>query len=179
VAEVAKSALEIMHFDLSNGLPTVATTLIDQPDTCVAACYRCVMSYFNQPDHEQLDRRDKDARSLLLRLARGALEGLEAPVTRRPTGSALISGSSDLSTAWRTYARGRELPSPDSEPLVMDGQAVAFVWRSHYVAALFAPSSDLASKLENKGFEVVVVGETEAMWAESTTALAKLLGRPA
>ena len=23
---------------------------------CVAACYRCVMSYFNQPDHELLDR---------------------------------------------------------------------------------------------------------------------------
>ncbi|MFB1484100.1 DEAD/DEAH box helicase [Corallococcus sp. RDP092CA] len=180
LAEVAKSALEIMHFDLSNDLPTVATTLVDQPGTaCVAACYRCVMSYFNQPDHEQLDRRDEDARALLLRLARGRLEGLAAPVTRRPAEPPPISANGDLASAWCTYARGRELPSPDSEPLVIDGQAVALVWRGHYVAAIFTESSDLSSKLENKGFEVVVLGESEAVWAGPTSTLAKLLGRPA
>jgi hypothetical protein len=62
---------------------------------------------------------------------------------------------------------------------VIDQQAVALVWRGHYVAALFAQSSDLASKLENKGFEVVILGENAAAWAEPTSALAKLLGRPA
>src|SRR5690606_34555929 len=86
LAEVAKSALDIMHFDVEKGLPTVATMLVDQPGTaCVAACYRCLMSYFNQPDHEQLDRRDEKARALLLRLARAQLKGLEAPVARRST----------------------------------------------------------------------------------------------
>ena len=180
LAEVAKSALEIMHFDLSNGLPAVATTLVDQPGTaCVAACYRCVMSYFNQPDHEQLDRRNEDARALLLRLARSTLKGLEAPTVRRTTDPPPTSAGGDLTTAWSTYARGRGLPSPDSEPLVIDQQAVALVWRGHYVAAVFATSSDLASKLENKGFEVVVLGENEALWAEPTSALANLLARPA
>lgn len=180
LAEVATNALEIMHFDLSNGLPTVATTLVDQPGTaCVAACYRCVMSYFNQPDHDQLDRRDEDARTLLLRLARGRLQGLEAPVARRPTDPPPISAGGDLASAWRTYARERELPSPDSEPLVIDEQAVALVWRGHYLAALFVESSGLASKLEDKGFEVVVLGENAANWSEPTSALAKLLGRPA
>ena len=62
---------------------------------------------------------------------------------------------------------------------MINGQAVALVWRGHYVAAIFAESSDLASKLENKGFEVVVLGESEAAWGEPTSALAKLLGRPA
>jgi hypothetical protein len=137
------------------------------------------MSYFNQPDHELLDRRDEDARALLLRLARGTLKGLEAPVTRRPPDPPPVSISGDLSTVWRTYAQGREIPSPDSKPLVIDGLAVALVWRGHYVAALLSESSDLANKLENKGFEVVVLGENEAAWAESTSALAKLLGRPA
>jgi hypothetical protein len=177
LAEVAKSALEIMHFDLSNGLPPTATTLVDAPGTaCVAACYRCVMSYFNQPDHEQLDRRDEDTRALLLRLARGRLAGLEAPVTRRPT-ELPVSASGDLPSAWRAYARGRELPSPDSEPLLIDEQPIALVWRGHYVAALFAENQELASKLENKGFEVVVLGDNEASWAEPTAALGKLLGR--
>ena len=45
--------------------------LEDVADTaCVAACYRCLMSYYNQPDHELLDRRDRAAREILLRLAR-------------------------------------------------------------------------------------------------------------
>jgi ATP-dependent helicase YprA (DUF1998 family) len=181
LAEVAQEALRIMHFDLSNGLPEVATTLTDGPGTaCVAACYRCVMSYFNQPDHELLDRRNEDARTLLLRLARGRLVLRETPAARRPTEPPPIGPvtGGDLASAWRTYARGHELPSPDSEPLVIDEQAVALVWRGHYVAALFEESSALAAKLSNKGFEVVVLGENEAMWGEPTSTLAKLLGRP-
>jgi hypothetical protein len=180
LAEVAKNALEIMHFDLSNGLPAGATALVDRPGVaCVAACYRCLMSYYNQPDHELLDRRDEDARAFLLRLARGRLSGLAAPATRRPAESAPVSDNGDLASAWRAYARGRELPAPDPEPLVIDGQAVDNVWRGHYVAALFAQSGDLASKLENKGFAVVVLGENAAEWARPTSDLSKLLGRPA
>ena len=180
LSEVAREALAIMHFDLSGGVPGVATALVDTPGTaCVAACYRCVMSYFNQPDHELLDRRNEDARGLLLRLARGRLTGLEAPVSRRPTGppSAPPAGG-DLASAWLVYTRGRELPSPDSEPLVVDEQAVALVWRGHYVAALFVESSTLAAKLEDKGFEVVILGDSEASWDETASSLAKLFGRP-
>lgn len=180
LAEVAGEALVIMHFDLSNGLPSSATTFVDTPETaCVAACYRCVMSYFNQPDHELLDRRDDGARAFLLRLARGTLTGLVAPVQRRstepaPTGHAL---NGDLTVSWISYARGRELPPPDSEPLVIDQHALALVWRDHYVAALFTDDSSLSTKLDDKGFEVVVLGESEASWGEPTTVLAKLLGR--
>ena len=62
----------IMHLGVDGALPHLASELSDQPGTaCVAACYRCLMSYYNQPDHELLDRRDEDARTLLLRLARG------------------------------------------------------------------------------------------------------------
>jgi ATP-dependent helicase YprA (DUF1998 family) len=180
LAEVALKALEIMHFDLTNGLPEVPTMLVDAPGTaCVAACYRCVMSYFNQPDHELLDRRNEDARRTLLRLARGRLNLLEAPVPRRLTEPASASSRTDLDSAWRAYARARELPAPDPEPLVIDEHAVTLVWRGHYVAALFAESRALAATLEDKGFEVVVLGENETSWAEPTSALAKLVGRTA
>ena len=41
LAEVAHEALDIMHFDLSSGLPEVAARFTDKPGTaCVAACYR-------------------------------------------------------------------------------------------------------------------------------------------
>jgi hypothetical protein len=177
LAEVAKSALEIMHFDLSSGLPAVPTIFVDAPGTaCVAACYRCLMSYFNQPDHELLDRRNEEARGLLLRLARGTITGLEAPAPRRPSESP-APADGDLASKWLAYARAREIPAPDKEPLAVGEHTIALVWRDHYVAALFDVNSDLSAQLADKGFEIVVLGQDEAAWAESTAALAKLLGR--
>ena len=73
LATVARRALQIMHLAVGDDgpLPDSPSDLPDQPETaCVAACYRCLMSYYNQPDHESLDRRDEDARAMLLRLAR-------------------------------------------------------------------------------------------------------------
>ena len=83
LADVARRALQIMHLAVGDdSLPESPADLVDQPDaSCVAACYRCIMSYYNQPDHESLDRRDEDARAMLLRLARcthGDGEGRDA-----------------------------------------------------------------------------------------------------
>ena len=43
-----------------------ADALIDVAGTeCVAGCYRCLLSYYNQTDHELIDRRDSTAREIL------------------------------------------------------------------------------------------------------------------
>lgn len=177
LAEVAYEALSIMHFDLSAGLPESTIALVDVLGTsCVAACYRCVMSYFNQPDHEQLERRDTDARSMLLRLARGKTKGLAAPPARRPTQPPPLA-EGDGASAWLVYARAMDIPTPDLEPLVIEAETIRLVWRGHYVAALLESNHALSAQLENKGFEVVVLGNTETAWAEATSTLVKLLGR--
>ncbi len=46
--EAIHAALETCHIDPETGS--------DAKDACAAACYRCLMSYGNQPDHEKLDR---------------------------------------------------------------------------------------------------------------------------
>ena len=120
LAEVAREALAIMHFDASNGLPEAATALIDEPGTaCVAACYRCLMSYYNQPDHELLDRRDDDAKALLVRLGRARLNGLEDPIGNRTTQPSASPGIEPMADgglgAWLAYAEVNRgvLPRPD------------------------------------------------------------------
>src|ERR1700679_61407 len=46
------------------------SALVSVPDArCVAGCYRCLLSYFNQPDHELIDRRQQQALQVLLRMA--------------------------------------------------------------------------------------------------------------
>jgi superfamily II DNA/RNA helicase len=179
LAEVARKALKILHFDVK-ALPATRDALSDLPDTaCVAACYRCVMSYYNQPDHESLDRRDATARALLLRLAHARVmldTARSRPDTDRettgPTGDATVD-------AWLMFARGQDVTPPDREPITVDGHPIPLVWRDHYVAALLEPNVEHRAKLEDKGFEVLLLGRDETAWVESTAALAKLLGRPA
>jgi hypothetical protein len=163
-----------MHFDVEDGVPGTAAALEDITDAeCVAACYRCVMSYFNQPDHELLDRRDEGARTVLLRLARSRLGDLASP--RAIEVSATASGA--VASQWLDFARARLIPEPDLLPLSVDGRELPFVWRQHYaVAVLEAPDAPLQAQLEQKGLSVVVLGAGPPDWPETTAALAKLLG---
>ena len=179
LAEVARTALAILHFDLSAGLPDAPSALVDAVGTsCVAACYRCAMSYYNQPDHELLDRRDEHARELLLRLARSRLVGLSTPGPSRDAGTEAPQPADGPLAGWLAFAAARELPAPDREPLTVDGQALPLTWRAHYVVAVLEPpDARLAAQLEDKGFEVVVLGGDEAAWPTRADTLARLLGR--
>ena len=69
LAAVARRALEILHFDPVTGQDLAGRGLDEQPhteDSCVRACYDCLLSYANQFDHERIDRHS--VVELLLRL---------------------------------------------------------------------------------------------------------------
>jgi ATP-dependent helicase YprA (DUF1998 family) len=53
LAQVARTAIDLCHFDPATGQD------VDQgvAEPCEAACYDCLLSYGNQPDHKLLDRR--------------------------------------------------------------------------------------------------------------------------
>jgi hypothetical protein len=182
VAEVAFTALGIMHFDLSDpaALPSDARDLADAAETsCVAACYRCLMSYFNQPDHELIDRRNDEVRTLLLRLARSTTTGLDPSSRARSNTEEQTPPTRGAALArWLEQARLRELPSPDAEPLTLNESRIPLVWREHYVAALLDEEvATMKSALEGRGFEVLVFATPEAEWPTSFTRLAAALGR--
>jgi very-short-patch-repair endonuclease len=54
LGEVARAALELCHFDPDTGVDRHRAP--GAAEDCVAACYDCLMSYTNQPDHLVLDR---------------------------------------------------------------------------------------------------------------------------
>lgn len=64
VAEVARFALNLMHYQE----PFDPANMLEEEDACVAGCYRCILSYFNQPDHELIDRRLPTVIELFCRL---------------------------------------------------------------------------------------------------------------
>lgn len=182
LAEAARRALEIMHFVAGDGaaLPETEQGLADATGTsCVAACYRCLMSYFNQPDHELLDRRDSAARTLLLRLAHSTTSGLATPAdagTGAPTGS--FSGEDgDVLGRWMAQCHQRGLPVPDPEAMTVGDVQIPLVWRAHYTAAVLggADAGNLQS-LASKGLEVVVFDSVESTWPAAFERLAAALG---
>ena len=174
LAGVARRALEIMHLAVDGKSPDSATALSDQPGTaCVAACYRCLMSYYNQPDHELLDRRDEDARTILLRLARSRT----APREDQPSRTVgHIDGDDSIEGRWLAEASRRGIPAPDPEPLVAGDRSVRCVWRRHYVAAVLDEADRPAQQpMEDLGFEVIRF-EDPAGWSAAFARLASALG---
>ena len=91
------------------------------------------MSYYNQPDHENLDRRDEDAREILLRLA-CADTVVRAEQPSHASHSA--NGEDSRDGRWLAEASRRGIPAPDTKPLVAGDRSVRCVWRRHYVAAV-------------------------------------------
>lgn len=162
LATVAKSALELMHFrNVEEAIITGEPgKLIEDPNSqCVKGCYRCLLSYYNQPDHEQIDRTHTELLEILLRLARAEV----VPIAPKPRA---IGEASQLDN-WR-------LPAPDPTPLVIGVDSFALVWRSHLVVALAEPpSSEQRAGLEALGFSLVVV---DAGSSEPPAELRRMLG---
>lgn len=161
-AQVAERALEIMHYDrtsfasaVDNG-PDALTQLQDA--RCVAGCYRCLLSYFNQPDHQVIDRRLPSALKFLLRLT-----------------VAEISGEADMR---KTHPELDKCPLHDEEPLEIGKFQIEWIWRAHRIAAVEegkAPVA-LAEQLAAKGIELVSLPQEPTERTASIARLASMLG---
>ena len=150
IALVARKALEIMHFEASSfeAAKKDVSALIQKPQVeCVAGCYRCVLSYFNQPDHEHIERRDEDMQKMLLRLAFSTTSPPQE--TRRDP--APMDGVSVTSAI--VVPDDFVLPQLDNDPLIIAGQSIKMVWRKKRIVALDDEhiTDELQSALTAKG----------------------------
>ena len=107
--KLAARALELLHFDPSSG-----QVLPDWEERCTVACYDCLLSYSNQPDHRHLDRHK--VRDFLFSLSRSEI----APITSGPTYdeqyrrlSGLIDPGSSFERAFLDYLYNNGLRLPD------------------------------------------------------------------
>jgi hypothetical protein len=149
LAGVARTALELMHYrNLDAAIAAADPALLenDPEAQCVKGCYRCLLSYYNQPDHEYIDRTDDNVRRALLRLARSDVARI---------GSSRGAGEAG---AWPEALSRWGLPLPDGEPLIVDGAVLPLAWRAHLAAAVFGPvGNDTRAAIEALGFMVMTV----------------------
>ncbi|MFE8034676.1 DEAD/DEAH box helicase [Thiohalocapsa marina] len=128
LALAASNALQLMHFKTPEG-PWDLTQLdaLDQRDqqgnrTCEAGCYQCLLSYYNQPDHEIINRRDTDALRLLV-----ALANAQVTRSRHTAPEPVTDPSPDGKLAeWLAVIEQRGLTKPDATSVpVQKGTIIA------------------------------------------------------
>jgi ATP-dependent helicase YprA (DUF1998 family)/very-short-patch-repair endonuclease len=109
-AEVARTALEICHFDPNTGEDKHRAP--QSQEDCEAACYDCLMNYSNQRDHALLDR--QALKNLLLTFAQAQVVAAPATKPRSEHLDQLMhQAESNLEREWLEYleVRGHRLPS--------------------------------------------------------------------
>lgn len=173
MADIARAALSIMHYDVPDSLDGIgAGELNEHTDACAKGCYRCVLSYYNQPDHESIDRQSRDVMNALVRIARSRVE----PEFRaRPeAGSGAQSPPPALSERFLTALALREIDPPD-EQLVTNSESISS-WSEHCVAVWFGdPPETVQAFLSGKGYDLVVFPSDEALWPASFDRLSSFI----
>jgi hypothetical protein len=134
---------------------------------CVKGCYRCLLSYYNQPDHELIDRTDSAALFLLVRMARAEVISLR-------TSSIPLQPPLSNTRTWIQACIQWNLPTPE---LMHSGSSVgaALVWKSHTVAAFSEPRTNAETAIwEARGFTLFDLPSTPP--GEPPAELLRLLG---
>ena len=128
LAEVAREALAICHFD-----PDTGDDLDHAPgvgERCEAACYDCLLSYGNQRDHRLLDRHA--IKDVLLALARCAVRASATDVPADEHLATLLArADSDLERRFLELLveQHRRLPSDSQQLIEAAGSRPDFLYR--------------------------------------------------
>lgn len=200
MARVADEALRIMHFIAPEDGHWAKATLKDELDAdgnplCEAGCYKCLLSYYNQPDHETIDRQDMENDGLVLdilsRLTRAV--GKVGTYGRSPDEQQQelerISGST-LEKAWLAHvdAQGYRKPDRGQESIPQcrtcadfyyeDWKAAIFIDGPHHETPVqMAKDEAIDRSLHDAGFYVVRFPKEQDQWPAIFAQHADLFGK--
>lgn len=185
---VARLALTISHFDPETG--TDRRRAKTAHEDCEAACYDCLMSYYNQRDHRLLDRQLLP--EILIPWMPAAVRISPAPIPRDDQLTRLLNlCQSDLERRWvRMIDRlGLRLPSDAQHLITSCGVRPDFLYRDEG-AAIFvdgphhdtpeqrAKDNDQQDALEDYGMTVIRFHHA-ADWESIVRRYPTLFGKPA
>jgi len=178
LARVARRVLEICHFKSISGEWRDSKDLSDLLPDCEAGCYRCLLSYYNQPEHDLIDRKRRAVLDLLCRLTRA--EGHRNGDRQSGTDSfeELWNASlSSLERAWLEYVRENGYRLPDrAQPLLeqfgtrpdfayTDQQVVVYIDGPHHEIDRHRQLDErITERLNDAGITVIRFGADKDEW---------------
>ena len=174
LAQVAAQALALMHHRQPGGawtlagLPGLEIKRQDGSCICEAGCYQCLLSYFNQPDHEHINRRDPSALGLLVALANArVVPAPEAPLAAPAPATPHPAAQGDLHAQWLAALLAAGCKPPSEGPMAVLGgkaQVAARFKGSRTLVTLSPLSADAQAELADLGWTVLDMSDP-AQWA--------------
>lgn len=167
LTRVASAALRLMHHNEPigawslEGLDALEQRHPDGNSICEAGCYQCLLSYFNQPDHDNINRRNTDALKLLVALANAQVIPTEAPKAAQLPGVPAINADASLND-WLKALECAGLLRPDAlQVSVNQGAATAAAqYKAARALVFFQPlADDIRATLVDKGWQVLVFAD--------------------
>lgn len=150
LVRVARAALDLCHFDPDSGRERDA-------GECRRACYRCLLSYANQPDHARINR--QVVRELLAHLMRSIVTIIRQPVSASPAHPTLpATDERTLRVLEHLQATGRRMP--DATEKAIASYCIPLFYAPSYCVVWPEADDDtdrLTDDLENRGYTVVIL----------------------
>lgn len=178
LGRVARKALEICHYASKSGMWSGPDDLRNLDDQCEAGCYRCLLSYYNQPDHSDIDRKNEDMLDLLCRLTRSVHKPLERELAARDRFEEMWNASSSsLEKEWLRFIRSNGYRLPDkAQPYLpvygtrpdfaySDAQTLVYIDGPHHATMIRETSDAIVERhLVDAGYTVVRFDTDRASW---------------
>ncbi len=181
LSRVAQKALEICHFNHQ---------LQNLNEECEAGCYRCLLSYFNQPEHELIDRQNPELVEFLSRLIQA--QATKTYISGSPEQSLdelrRLSNSS-LEQAWIDYLVKYGYRTPDKAQVMLkeletrpdfaytNHQVLIYIDGPHHESSHQKQLDDIkTTQLEDVGYTVIRFPKEQSKWAEIIAAYPWIFG---
>jgi superfamily II DNA/RNA helicase len=167
LAEVAGNALKLMHFNepeegnWNESLLNGSEHSVNDQRICEAGCYQCLLSYYNQPDHEKINRRNPDLLNFLVGLANAGISSEE------PEGETGSCNPDDALAEWLREIERLDLRRPDALNVSIDngrGTAAAHYPTQRALIFLSPPDGHIQTYLKDRGFRVLVFPPEKEEW---------------
>lgn len=189
IAAVARQALELMHYDPETGEDNRG----DAEIKCSAGCYECLLSYANQLDHAEIDRRV--IREYLVQLAGSTVKAPSDPDrdARYRYLAERLDSSFERKVLDHLHAHGHRLPdSAQARPAEGVAVQVDFFYKregrngacvfvdgpAHDGPGVHEGDSRKSEELEDRGFRVIRITHARPL-DEQIAEHADVFGEPA
>jgi Lhr-like helicase len=186
LAQVAAAALKLLHHNEPNSpwkfdeLPALEQVDKNGHHICEAGCYQCLLSYFNQPDHDNINRRNEDALQLLVAMANAQVVAAPQVTSVLPSTLALSGETPATNTAdqWLAalHAGGFNMPTSVQVPVTGTEAVADAIYKDARAVVFLSPvSDDVIRLIQDKGRSVIVMTDP-AQWPAQFAAHPEVFG---
>ena len=181
LGRVARAALEICHYEAESDQWSSHQQLTDQLKDCEAGCYKCLLSYYNQLDHDRIDRKHDGVKTVLCQLTAALQERTRGTGVQLPSlGELQKRCDSNLEKDWLQFLSAKGFVLPDrAQPLLkefntradfqyVDHQVVVYIDGLHHTGERKQMrDGQIRSSLEAAGYTVVSFGHRKEDWPKT------------